>query len=116
MSRIFDECDSLVHTQYKWLNFIKKENEDFICYAGTVNSQCALFEINEIPKDIFKYLIFVQGLTVAKDKDIHSKILTIKEQDQEITLQKVTEECQMLIDVKQDNTRIEEKIFRMHKG
>ena len=54
-------------------------------------------------------LIFVQGLTAVKDKDIRSRILTMIEQDFEITLQKVTEECQRLINVKRDNTRIEKK-------
>ena len=54
-------------------------------------------------------LNFVQGLTAPKDKDIRSRILTIMEKDPEITLQNVTTECQRLINVKRDNTRIEEK-------
>ena len=58
---------------------------------------------------MFKCLIFVQGLTTPKDKEIRSRILTIMEQDPNITLQKVTEECQRLINIKKDNTRIEEK-------
>jgi len=109
LSKIFDERDSLFHTRYKCLNIVKLENEDFVSYAGTVNSQCELFKINEISKDMFKCLIFVQGLTAPKDKDIRSRILTIMEQDPEITLQKVTEECQRLINVKRDNSHIEEK-------
>lgn len=58
---------------------------------------------------MFKCLIFVQGLTSSKDKEIRSRILSIMNQDIEITLQKVTEECQKLLNLKQDNTSIEEK-------
>ena len=92
-----------------------RKNEDFVSYVGTINSQCEQFKINEISKDIFKYLIFVQGLTAPKDKDICSRILTIMERDPEITLQKVIVECQRLINVKCDNTRIEEKISHVQR-
>ena len=88
LSRIFDEQDSLFHTRYKCLNIIKLENEDFVSYAGTVNSQSELFKISKISKDIFKCLIFLQWLTAPKDKDIRSRKLTNMERDQEITLQK----------------------------
>ena len=61
-------------------------------------------------------LIFVQGLTSNKDKVIRSKILTMLEQDTEITLQKVLEECQKLINIRWDNIRIEEKnVARINK-
>ena len=116
LSRIFNERDSLFRMQYKCLNIIKQENEDFVSYAGMVSSQCERFKINKISKDMLKCLIFVQGLMALKDKDIHSRILTIMEQDPEITLQKVTEECQRLINVKHDKTHIEEKISCIYKG
>ena len=47
---------------------------------------------------------------------IRSKILTMLEQDTEITLQKVSEECQKLINIRRDNMCIEEKnIARINK-
>ena len=64
LSRNFDERDSLFR---KCLNIIKQKNEDFLSYADTVNSQCELLKINEISKDMFRCLIFVQGLTAPKD-------------------------------------------------
>ena len=91
LSGIFDERDSLFHTQYRCLNIEKQENEDFITYVGNVNSQYKLFKLGNLLINMFKCLIFVQGLTVVKDKDIRSRILTIMEQDLEIMLQKVTE-------------------------
>ena len=59
--------------------------------------------------DMFKSLIFMHGLTAAKDKDIRSRILTTTEQNSDITLQKVSEECQRLINMKRDIVSIEEK-------
>ena len=96
---IFDKHDSLFHTRYKCLNIVKQENEDFVTYAGNVNSQYELFKLGDLSIDMFKCLIFVQRLTAVKDKDIRSRILTMIEQDPEIRLQKVTEECQRLINV-----------------
>ena len=109
LSTIFDKRDSLFHSRYKCLNIQKSENEDYLEYACTVNCLCESFKLSEISADLFKCLIFVQGLTAPRDKDIRSRILTIMESDPNITLQKVTEECQRLINVKRDNTRIEEK-------
>ena len=51
----------------------------------------------------------MQGLIAPKDKEIRSRILTIIEQDLNIAIQKVTEECQRLINIKTDNTQVEEK-------
>ena len=114
LSRIFDEPGSLFYTRYKCLNIIKQENEGFI-FLRMVNSQCELFKINEISKDMFKCLIFVQGLTAPKDS-YSFQILIIMKQDPEITLQKVTEECQRLINVKRNNAHVEGKISRIYKG
>ena len=74
LSRIFDERDSLFHTWYKCLNIVKQENEDFVTYAGNVNSQCELFKLGDLSINMFKHLIFVERLTVAKDKDIKCRI------------------------------------------
>ena len=57
-------------------------------------------------RKMFKCL---QGLTAKKDKEIRSRILLVMEQDTEKNLQKVSEECQKLINIKCDNASIEEK-------
>ena len=82
LSKMFGEWDSLFHTRYKCLNIIKEDDEDFVAYTGKVNAQCKWLDLKE---DMFKCLIFVQGLTSNKDKVIQSKILTMLEQDTEIT-------------------------------
>ena len=111
LSKMFGEQNSLFHTRHKCLNIIKEDDEDFIAYAGKVNAQCEQFKLKDLKEDMFKYLIFVQGLTSNKDKVIRSKILTMLEQDTEITLQKVSEECQKSINIRRDNIGIEEKML-----
>ena len=71
------------------MNIEKVEIEDFVTYAGNVNSQCDLFKSGNWLVDMFECLIFVQGLTAAKDKEIVSRILIIMDQDPEITQRKV---------------------------
>ena len=96
------------------MNIQKAENEDYLEYACTVNCLCESFNLNEISTDLFKCLIFVQGLTAPRDKEVRSSVLAIMESDPQITLQKITEECQRLINIKNDKTRIEEKnVFKV---
>ena len=116
LSKMFGERDSLFHTRYECLNIIKEDDEDFVAYARKVNAQCERFKLKDLKEDMFKCLIFVQGLTSNKDKVIRSKILTMLEQDTEMTLQKVSEECQKLINIRWDNICIEEKnVARINK-
>lgn len=56
------------------------------------------------------FLIFVQGLTVNKDADIHSYIITKLEQNQHLTMQAVAEEYQKTINLQHDASKTEEKI------
>ena len=67
LSGIFDEQDSSLHSRYKCLNIVKQEKEDFVSYAGNVNSQCKWFKLDNLRFNMFKCLIFVQELTAAKD-------------------------------------------------
>ena len=107
---IFGERDSLFYTRYKYLNTQKEEIDDIVSYAGKINAQRELFKSKDLSVDMFKCYIFVQGLTALRDKDLRSRILSIMEQDPEMNLQKVTEECQKSINVKRDTTRIEGKV------
>ena len=114
LSKIFDKRNSLFHTRYRCLNLQKSENQDFLEYAGMVNSLCEDFKLNEISIDLFKCFIFTQGLTAPRDKEIRSRILTAIEEIPDINLQKITELCQRFFNVKKDNTKIEEKnIFKV---
>ena len=86
-----------------------------ISLSGNVNRIRERFLLNELSMDRFKCLIFVQGLTSSKDKDMRSQILTKFEQDSEINLHWITEECQRVMNLKHDNSQIEEKdISQVH--
>ena len=50
-------------------------------------------------------------MTESRGKDIRSKLLSKMEQDPNITLQKVMEEAQRIVNLKHDNTKIEEKVI-----
>ena len=58
LSGNFGERDSLFHTLHKGLDLIKQENDDFVTYAGNVNSQCELFKLGDLSINMFKCLIF----------------------------------------------------------
>ena len=77
---IFNKRYSLFHMQYKCLNIVKQEDDDFVTYASMVNAQCETFNLKELLSNMFNCLVFVQGLTAPKDKEIRSRILTIMEQ------------------------------------
>ena len=116
LSKMFGVRNSLFHTWYKYLSIIKEDDEDFVAYARKVNAQCERFKLKDLKEDMFTCLIFIQGLTSNKNKVIRSKILTILEQDTEITLQKVSEESQKFINIRRDNICIEEKnVARINK-
>ena len=68
------------------MNLTKKEDEDYMTFARIVNRECEKFRLSEITPEMFKCLIFVQGLTASKDGEIRSRLLTKLEQDQKITL------------------------------
>ena len=71
---------------------VKREGEDFVTYAGNVNRMRERFMLHDLSIDQFKCCSRLDFS--SKDKDIRSQILTKLEQDSEVTLQKVMEECQ----------------------
>ncbi len=88
LTKIFGEQNSLFNTRWQCLNLTKKDCEDYTTFASTVNRYCERFQLNEITPDMFKCLIFIQGLTSPSEKEVCTRLLTKLEQDQKITLQK----------------------------
>ena len=58
---------------------------------------------------MFKCLIFVQGLTAPEDGEIRTRILSKLEQNPEISLQMVAEECNGIVNLQLDTALIEER-------
>ena len=73
-----------------------------------MNKLCNDFLLAELTADDFKYLIFTQGLVSAEDTEVRRRVLTKPENEEGLTLQKLTEDCQSVISVKCDSKTIEE--------
>ena len=72
--KIFGEQSSLFNT--RCLKLIKKDCEDYTTFTSTVNRYCERLQLNEITLDMFKCLIFIQGLTSLSEKEVHTRLLT----------------------------------------
>lgn len=76
-------------------------------YASIVDRVCEEFGLQEMSSYQFKYLIFVCGLQSEVDADIRTRILARIEQDPNISLQLVSEECQRIVNLKNDTNVVE---------
>ena len=65
----------------------KNESEDFTTFALVINKTC---------------LIFVLDLVSRKDSDMRRRILTKLENEQNMSLQQLTDYCQQHVNIKQD--------------
>ncbi|CAH8652805.1 unnamed protein product [Schistosoma rodhaini] len=107
LTRIFGERSSIFHTRYQCLQLVKKVQDDYVTYASIVNRECERFRLQEMSSDQFKCLIFVCGLQSPVDADIRTRILTRIEQDPNISLQSVSEDCQRMVNLKHDTNLVE---------
>ena len=80
----------------------------FLTFAALVKKLCNDFKLAELTADDFRSLIFSQGLVSAEDAEVRRRVLTKLENEQGVTLQKLTEDCQRVIYVKGDLKTIEE--------
>ncbi|XP_062538959.1 uncharacterized protein LOC134207255 [Armigeres subalbatus] len=106
LKTIFGSAVSTFHRRYQCLQTAKDENEDFISYFCKVNRACVDFKLQELKEDQFICLIFVCGLRSPKDADIRMRLLSKINETQDITLEKVVEECKSLINLKKDTVLI----------
>ncbi|XP_014784252.1 uncharacterized protein LOC106879270 [Octopus bimaculoides] len=106
LCKIFSEKSSFFNTCRKCLNLEKNNEEDYITYASRVNREFVRFKLDELTPDMFKCLIFTQGLTAEKDAKVRTRILVKLEENQVVTLQ-LSEECERI--VKHDIEKIEHK-------
>ena len=102
LTDIFGELSSLFNTRYNCLKLKKDDNEDFFAYAGKVNLQCENFQLKSLTEDQLKCFLFLAGLQSPNDADIHTRLLSMLEQDRDIAVQTPTTECQHLIKLKRN--------------
>ena len=68
LSSIFGKRNSLFHTRYNCLNFRKQKDKDCVSFAVNINQLCERFNVEDLSIDMYKWLVFVQGLTASHDK------------------------------------------------
>ena len=71
-TKIFGEKSSHFNTHWECLNLTKKDTDAYITFASIVNRECEEFKLHKLTLDMFKCLIFVQGLTAPKDAKFKS--------------------------------------------
>lgn len=85
------------------------EDEYFTTYTGRVNKDCGRSKLDMLARDPFKCLIFVRRLTDRNNVEIGMKILSTTEMNQDLTLQKLSEECERILQVRHDTKEIQQK-------
>lgn len=109
---IFGRQISLFNARYQCLQLSKSSGDDFYTYAGVVNQKCEEFKLNEVTSDQFKCLMYVCGLKSHRDADIRTTLLSRIESNkpgEEMTVHKLAEECQRLINLKRDTAMVEKQ-------
>ena len=113
---LFSPRLSLFHKRWKCLNLQKNDEDDFLTYATYINKNCDDFKLSDLTADKFKCLIFAKGLTSAKSAEIRRRTLSKLENEPNLTLQQLAEDCQRYINLKKDSKNIEESaIAQIHK-
>ena len=108
LGEMFGDQSSLFNIRYQCLNLLKNDQEDFVTYAGTVNKECERFKLKDLTDDQFKTLMFICGLRSSKDAEIRTRLLSRLENEPNISLQAVANECQRLINLKHDTAMIQQ--------
>ncbi|KER31390.1 hypothetical protein T265_02308 [Opisthorchis viverrini] len=85
LSQIFGDQTSMFNIRYQCLKLAKKDDDDFITFAGVVNRECERFKLSSMTENQFKCLIFLSGLQSSHDADIRTRLLNRIEQDAEMT-------------------------------
>ena len=95
---------SLFHKRWKCLNLTKRDSDDYLGVALVVNDFKLGddFKLGELLADNFKCLIFSQGLVSAKDAEIRRRVLSKLENEPDLTLQKLAEDCQRIVSIRKD--------------
>ena len=87
----------------------KKSGVDYSTSAEIVNRECERFKLKELTPNMFKCLIFVQGLTALEDGEVRTRILSELEQNPRISLLVVAKECEQIENLRHNIARIEER-------
>ncbi|VDP19415.1 unnamed protein product [Schistosoma margrebowiei] len=108
LSEIFGESSSLFSIRYQCLNLVKREADEYGVLADIVNRECEQLKLRSLTEDQFKCLIFIKALQSPQDAEIRTRLLTRLDQDPNVTLRTLTDDCKRLQNIKHDNELIEQ--------
>ncbi|VDO88238.1 unnamed protein product [Schistosoma margrebowiei] len=96
LSEIFGELSSLLSIRYRCLNLVKREADEYGVLADIVNRECERFKLRSLTDDQFKCLIFIKALQSPQDAEVRTRLLARLDQDPNVTLRTLTDECKRL--------------------
>ena len=102
LSELFSSKTSLFYKRWKCLNLTKRDSDDYLGFVSVANKNCDDFIPGELSADNFKCLILAQDLVSAKDAEIRRRVLSKLENNHDLTLQKLAEDCQRIVSVRKD--------------
>ena len=108
LSELFSSKTSLFHKRWKYLNLTKRDRDDYLGFAAVANKNCDDFKLGELSANNFKCPIFARGLVLAKDAEIRRRVLSKLQNELDLTLQKLAEDCQRILRVRKDSKNIKE--------
>ncbi|XP_038116710.1 uncharacterized protein K02A2.6-like [Culex quinquefasciatus] len=107
LKSLFGAKESVVSRRYRCLQISKQPTEDHVSYACRVNKLCVEFDLGKLTQDEFKCLVYVCGLKSGSDAEIRTRLLSKIEENTNVTLQQLSDECQRLLNLQHDNAMIE---------
>ncbi|XP_037927866.1 uncharacterized protein LOC119662336 [Teleopsis dalmanni] len=110
LKQLFGLQKSQFSLRYSCLQLTKPTDTDYTTYAAEVNKHYENFKLNSLSLDQFKCLMFVLGLKSEANFEIGTRILTkLDTEANTINLEKLTNECQRIINIKSDIALVENK-------
>uniref|UniRef100_A0A1Q3EU21 RNA-directed DNA polymerase n=1 Tax=Culex tarsalis TaxID=7177 RepID=A0A1Q3EU21_CULTA len=115
LKSLFGAKESVVSRRYRCLQISKQPTEDHVSYACRVNKLCVEFDLGKLTHDEFKCLVYVCGLKSGSDAEIRTRLLSKIEENADVTLQQLSDECQRLLNLQHDNAMIETSTSNVNK-
>ncbi|XP_058816916.1 uncharacterized protein K02A2.6-like [Topomyia yanbarensis] len=107
LKSLFGAKESVISRRYRCLQIAKNPTEDHVAFACRVNKACVEFELGKLTEEQFKCLVYVYSLKSENDVEIRTRLLTKIEDNNDVTLEQLSEECQRLYNLKHDSAMIE---------
>ena len=107
LTHIFSETSTIFNIRYQCLQITKHESDDYVKYMGLVNREASRFQLGTLSEDQFKCLLFICGLRSPKEADVRTRLLAKLHQDPKVTLHKMADECNLILNLKHDSSMVE---------